>query len=129
MKNYQIIDSVELVHGEYTTLAAAEKQIRKLGRKVPHGVYSIREEDPDNWALLCKRTNYPKLGYIIHRLKSEKIACRFNGESWHADYRLEVEASREADAWKILRERHGRYRLDDVRDDHPKFLPYEEQKP
>jgi hypothetical protein len=78
---------------------------------------------------LCKRTNYPKLGYIIHELNEKGIACRFNGESFHADHILEVVESRIDDASAILDERHGRYTLDNVRDDHPKFLPYADVRP
>lgn len=73
---------------------------------------------------LCRRTNYPKLGYIIHKLREAGIACRFNGESFHADYILEIDKVREADGWNILSEKHGKYQLDDMRDDHPKFRQY-----
>ena len=81
------------------------------------------------WELFTKRTDYPKLGYIIKRLKDEGIACKFDGRSWHADHCLMVEASRIQDAWAILSERHGRYTLDDVRDDHPKFEAWETEQP
>jgi hypothetical protein len=82
------------------------------------------------WELLCKRTNYPKLGYIITRLKEQGIKCRLNGESWHAPI-LEVEATRIIEASAILGQcRLGfRKQLDDVPDDHPKFAPYAEVKP
>ena len=64
-KNYQIIDSVGLVRGEYATLASAEKAIRKLGRKIPHGVFSILEERQG-----CK--NGPR---GILTLESDQNAC------------------------------------------------------
>ena len=45
----------------------------------------------------CKRTDYPKLGYLIYRLKEMGIPCRFasneNGliRSFHASHILEVD--------------------------------------
>lgn len=80
------------------------------------------------WFVLCKRTNYPKLGYIIARLKERGIACRLFGESWHAPI-LEVDRSKLGEAWQLLGEKHGRYALDDLRDDNPKFATYADVKP
>lgn len=89
-------------------------------------------ESPTNqsiaFAQFTKRTNYPKLGYIIYRLKEQGIACRLNGESWHAPI-LEVDAAKLGEAWQVLGEKHGRYSLDDLRDDNPKFLPFSEERP
>jgi len=82
------------------------------------------------WETLCRRTNYPKLGYIIAKLKEKGIPCRFSGfRTFHADHILLVPKYLYLEASEILDERHGRYRLDDVRDDHPKFLPYNGIKP
>jgi hypothetical protein len=88
----------------------------------------MKTNQPIKYAMLCKRTNYPKLGYVIHKLKEQGIACRLFGESWHAPI-LEVDRSKLGEAWQVLGEKHGRYALDDVRDDHPKFLPYAEVTP
>jgi hypothetical protein len=81
------------------------------------------------WTQFTKRTNYPKLGYIIKRLKDKRIACRFNGESWHAPI-LDVDDSKFKEALAILGERHyNKFTLDDARDDHPKFFDYRDEKP
>lgn len=59
--------------------------------------------------LFCKRTEYPKLGYIIHRLNEAGIACTFNDgnevHSFHAEHILLVDENRADDAWNLLRER------------------------
>lgn len=88
----------------------------------------MKTNQPIKYTMFTKRTNYPKLGYIIFKLKEKGIACRLFGESWHAPI-LEVDRSKMGEAWQLLGEKHGRYQLDDVRDDHPKFLPYAEVKP
>ena len=88
-----------------------------------------RKRRAGRWLTLCKRTNYPKLGYIIDKLKRHHIPCRFNGRSFHADHILEVPEHLYVLAMGVLEERHGRYRLDDVRDDHPKFNDYAEVRP
>lgn len=80
------------------------------------------------YVMFTKRTNYPKLGYIINRLKAKGVACRLNGASWHAPI-LEVDAAKLDQAWAILGEKIGRYPLDDVRDDLPRFQPFSEEKP
>jgi hypothetical protein len=76
-----------------------------------------------NWTLLCKRTEYPKLGYIIFKLRELGIRTRFNGGSWHAEHRLEVDESRAQDAWDLLAS-GGSRTLDDIDDDHPAFAAY-----
>lgn len=81
-----------------------------------------------SYVMLTKRTNFPKLGYIIHKLNEAGIDNQINGESRHAPI-LEVDENRYDEAWAILDERHGRYRLDEVRDDHPKFALYAETFP
>jgi len=80
------------------------------------------------WVTFTRRTNRPKLGYLIHRLKAAGIPCRFGVPSWHAPT-LEVPDERLAEAGKILDERIGRYCLDDIRDDHPRFRPYGDEEP
>ena len=81
--------------------------------------------DSKSWTLFTKRTNDPKLSYIEYRLDELGVPHRRNGESFHAPI-LEVPEEYLKVAWKLLDERHGRYRLDDVRDDHPKFAAYED---
>lgn len=81
------------------------------------------------YAILTRRTNYPKLGYIIFRLKEEGITCRLReNDSFYAPI-LEVDSSKFGDAWQLLEEKHGRYALDDMRDNHPKFRQFEDEKP
>jgi len=99
-----------------------------------------------NWETLCKRTDYPKLGYIIHRLKQAGIDCKFetnadgNGiRSFHADNILLVDAAKEEEAWEIMGEKwskatgqpssRGRTTLDDMPDDHPAFRGYADETP
>jgi hypothetical protein len=99
-----------------------------------------------NWETLCKRTDYPKLGYIIHRLKQSGIDCKFltNGDgdavrSFHADNILLVDSGKYDAAWELLGEkwskargmasRRGRTTLDDMPDDHPAFSGYENETP
>ena len=69
------------------------------------------------WETLCKRTDYPKLGYIIHRLKQAGIPCQFetdeNGRqigSFHSSYILQVAGDRADDAWEIMGEKWSRSR-------------------
>lgn len=99
-----------------------------------------------DWETLCKRTDYPKLGYIIYRLKLAGIPCQFetdeNGNrigSFHADNILQVAADRAEDAWKIMGEKwskasgaassRGRTTLDEMPDDHPAFRGYMGERP
>lgn len=77
----------------------------------------------EQWTLFTKRTNDPKLSYLEHRLDQLKIPHRRNGESFHAPI-LEVAAEHLERANAILEERIGRYRLDDIRDDARRFLPF-----
>lgn len=87
------------------------------------------------WTMLCKRTEYPKLGYIIFKLKQMGVPCRFNGRSFHADHILEVDANRISDAWKVLDDKphiggkKRRKSLDDIPDDFPPFYPYMNELP
>lgn len=96
------------------------------------------------WETLCRRTEYPKLGYIIHRLKCLNIPCRFqccaNGlvRTFHASRILEVPSDRHTEAWIVLGERwskagqpnpRGMTNLDDMPDDHPAFAPFSDIQP
>jgi hypothetical protein len=95
-------------------------------------------EDGARWTQLCKRTEYPKLGYIIKRLERMGIAHTFEyndkGEeisSLHAEHILLVDEARADEAWALLSERwskaagkpstRGRTTLDDMPDDSPCF--------
>lgn len=97
-----------------------------------------------NFVTFCKRTDYPKLGYIIFRLKALGIPCRFASNelgflrSFHADYILEVDEASLEQADALLAEKwskkgepssRGRTRLDDIPDDHPCFFPYRDESP
>ena len=99
-----------------------------------------------HWHRLCKRTEYPKLGYIIHRLHEEGIPCSFDYaedgrevHSWHADHILLVSESHKDEAWDIMSEKwskaagkrsnKGRTTLDDMPDDHPAFADYHDVDP
>lgn len=92
----------------------------------------------------CKRTDYPKLGYLIYRLKEMGIPCRFasneNGliRSFHASHILEVDEVHLEKADALLSEKwnqrgepssRGRTRLDDLDDDHTAFFPYRDEVP
>lgn len=82
-----------------------------------------------SYEILCKRTNYPKLGYIIFRLRELGIDCRLRkNESFYAPI-LEVDKEKLPEAWALLGERHGRCALDDIRDNHPKFRRFEDERP
>ena len=95
---------------------------------------------------LCKRTDYPKLGYIIHRLNNLGIACSFKYDkqrnkvsSFHADHILLVEEDRADEAWALLSERwnksrgkpdpKGRTTLDNMPDDAQCFSMYANETP
>lgn len=83
----------------------------------------------ENFEALCRRTDYPKLGYIIDRLNKLEIPCCLHGSTAHAEHILWVQKTHLDKAAEVLEERHGRYRLDDVRDDHPKFNEFKDVKP
>ena len=92
----------------------------------------------DEWVrkefeILCKRTDYPKLGYVISRLNDLGIPCLLHGKSGHAAHILWVEKSRAREAWSLLAEKSkatiGGKSLDEIRDDHPCFRDYAGVKP
>lgn len=84
-----------------------------------------------NFVLFTKRTDFPKLGFIIDQLTRHGIPCRINGESFHAPI-LEVSEAFEADAWALLDAPAADYGipekgdLDAVEDDHPFFSAFAE---
>ena len=73
------------------------------------------------WITLCKRTEEPKLSWIEMELDKLDIPHQRNGKSWHAPI-LEVPEDKEMAANAILMRRIGRYTVDDIRDDHPRWL-------
>jgi len=90
----------------------------------------------ETWETLCRRTEYPKLGYIITRLEKEGVRCRFAAQdgrvlsTFHARYILEVPALDAPRAWAILLgpslcPGHEGETLDAVPDDHPAFDSYD----
>lgn len=88
----------------------------------------MSNERPIKWVLFCKRTNYPKLGYIIHKLNTKGIPCKLYGESWHAPILcVPIQFEEAADA--ILMEPWGKEVLDDAEDDYEMFNDYKDVKP
>ena len=82
-----------------------------------------------NFVLFCKRTDYPKLGYIIHRLNEAGIASILHGRSFHAPC-LYVAKDCEDAAWGILSAPyHGKTSLDDLPDDLGFFRCYTDTQP
>jgi hypothetical protein len=96
--------------------------------------------DEQKWETLCRRTEYPKLGYIIYRLKQAGVPCKFAGYgSFHASNILLVDEAHADAAGEIMAEKwsknrgvasdRGRTTLDDMPDDHPAFQEYSDEKP
>lgn len=65
-----------------------------------------------------KRTDFPKLGYVIHQLNELGIASIVHGRSFHAPL-LYVERGKLDEAWQILTP------IDDVPDDDPRFFAFQ----
>lgn len=61
-----------------------------------------------------RRTNFPKLGWLMEELTKKHIPHKIAGESFHAPILL-VDKLREDEAWAILEP------VDDIRDDDPQF--------
>jgi len=70
------------------------------------------------WELFTKRTNYPKLSWLIEKLNDAGISNKVDGDSRDAPL-LYVDSNRVGDAWGIL------IPFDDVDDDSPMFSGYE----
>jgi hypothetical protein len=85
-----------------------------------------------NFVAFCRRTERPKLGYLIRRLNLADIACVLHGESAHAPI-LWVKKTDEAAAWQLLAEKFPagdlRQTLDDIPDDDPTFLEWADEQP
>jgi hypothetical protein len=105
------------------------QQSRKLDRDYARSA-EWHARQLDKWlekvsVLFTKRTDYPKLGYIIHRLNEEGVPNVIHGRSFHGPI-LRVHKDYEELAWAVLGERVGRSRkrLDDLDDDDPRFEEY-----
>jgi hypothetical protein len=84
-----------------------------------------------NAVVFTKRTDYPKLGYLIHRLNEAGIPSVQHGDSFHAPL-LWVRKDCEERADAILKEKaspRARRSLDDVPDDDRRFEEYANTKP
>jgi len=85
-----------------------------------------------DFEILCKRTDYPKLGYIISRLNNLGVRCLLRGRSFHANNILWVCKEDLEVAWRVLREKrvvwYGKT-LDEMPDDDPCFHGYANVKP
>lgn len=71
-------------------------------------------DEPQEWVMLCKRTNDPKLKWIEKQLAAAGVPSRRNGESAHAPI-LEVDKDAEDIALSIL------IPIDDIPDNDPRF--------
>jgi len=97
--------------------------------------HAYTEAEFDRWVrkhteVLTKRTDFPKLGYIISRLNQEGIPSVLHGESWHAPI-LRVSKHYESQAWDILSEKFegSRKDIDNLDDDDPRFARYARVRP
>ena len=72
--------------------------------------------------VLCRRTEQPKLGYIVSQLNRAAIPCSIVGSSFHAPL-LWVPSDFLEDAHAILDP------IDDEEDDSPSFQGYSNTKP
>lgn len=79
----------------------------------------------ENFTILCKRTERPKLGHFIKRLNDAGICCVEHGASWHAPL-LWVMRADYAAAAAVTIDVPG---LDDMPDDDESFLPDANTKP
>ncbi len=84
-------------------------------------------EDRNEWVLLCKRTDDPKLAWIEKQLRARGIETVRKGRSFHADHCLYVPRGKEKEAWDFLaqpapaRLRRWYKTIDEIPDDHPMF--------
>jgi len=107
------------------------------GRRAPGWAERLQVGAPDDpearrdeelrragYVTFTRRTDFPKLGYIIDRLNELNIPSVLHGDTFHADHILWVPESRHEEAWAILDDKWGDDRLDDVPDDDPSFEEY-----
>jgi len=83
----------------------------------------FEEGDPKNhWAVFTRRTNLPKLGWLMRQLQEAGIPHRLHGLSFHAPI-LWVRKADEGRAWAILSP------VDDMPDDDDSFKCQSRTKP
>ena len=81
--------------------------------------------------VFTKRTERPKLGYLIHLLNEAGIPSIEAGSSWHGPL-LRVAKEDEERAWALLSTKmapRSRKTIDDIEDDDPRFFPYRNVQP
>lgn len=82
-----------------------------------------QKERARKWVTFTRRTNYPKLGYLIYCCQNNHIPTRIVTSSAHAPI-LEVPPSHEEKAWGLLP-----LVIDNMPDDDPGFEQYANVKP
>lgn len=81
--------------------------------------------------VFTKRTERPKLGYLIHLLNEAGIPSIEAGNSWHGPL-LRVAKEDEERAWALLSTKmtpRSRKTLDDIEDDDPRFFQFRNVQP
>ena len=71
------------------------------------------------YVAFTRRTEHPKLGFVLSKLDEADIKWRNAGYSFHAPI-IEIDESRQDDAWKILDP------IDDIEDDDVCFSEWSE---
>ena len=69
-----------------------------------------------------RRTNYPKLGWLITKLEEAGIACALDGQSFHAPI-LKVYPDDLKKAWAVIDP------VDEIEDDDEMFAGYDNVEP
>jgi hypothetical protein len=114
------------------------REVENLERRYGQA-QAFDDAQKDKWLrrvskVFTKRTDFPKLGYIIHRLNELGIPSALWGKSFHGPI-LRVHKDFVDEAWRVLDEpvvMGGRWRageLDDIEDDDPVFYAYEKMRP
>ena len=70
-----------------------------------------------SFVTFTRRTNYPKLGWLMDQLNDHGIECKLKGKSFHAPILVVKEQDLDS-AWDIL------YQVDDMEDDDEMFSEY-----
>jgi hypothetical protein len=128
------LDGVEYLHNqEEQTMRHSSEIILQMEARLNESyaeVHQIETEQHDryvhqNFNKLTRRTNFPKLGYFIHILNENGIACIVHGESAHAPM-LWVEKNEYNKAYDLT---IGNDDLDEMDDDDPQFKEYATTQP
>lgn len=83
---------------------------------------SIKAGAELKWVILTKRTEDPKLAWLINQLDMKNIPNKIEGSSWHAPL-LWVDSEFMSDALTILA------LVDEISDDDPLFNKYVDEPP